>query len=479
MRVFFRRLMYLSHSILVSTFSLLLIVSGEVARAEPSVQELQKQLEQQEARIRQLESALNVHSSGSTKDASRQLSPSDKRVDGSQQAMSSDAGYNRGFYISDKDQEESFSLKMNGRMQFRYTGFSPKESLFRFDNGKTGSQAAVNDFEIERGRLEFSGHILKPQLKFYLNLDFDTDDNHDAKAHDFWFQYQFNSAFSLYAGKAFVPGSREWIDGSTTTHLVDRSMATSFFRPDRSLGIWAIGEAFDGAYYRAMISNGFKTTDLERADVDEKFTYALSVWGEPIGEYGKGRADLTWHDNLALRLGASFTYSPVDVFKIGEPIGEASAVRLSDGTKINADDALGLGVSLRSYDIFLYALDLATKYRGWSINSEFYFRSLRNLQIVGGGNMDSVDDVGVSIDMGYFIVPSFLEGVARFSYVDGDRADASEYAAGLNYYVNGSHKNKFALDVTLLEDSPISSSGPNLFVGATGLLYRLQWQIAF
>lgn len=447
-------------------YCLAVVVPVQTAVAESEIEQLRTKLEQQEARIEQLERLLDKPVA------------SDKSED-NESSNTTEVGYNRGFSISEQQGDESFALKINGRMQFRYTGFSPKRSTYRFDNGTTGSQTSTNDFEIERGRLEFSGHMVRPELRFYLNLDFDTDDNHDVKAHDFWFQYEFDRALTVYAGKAFVPGSREWIDGSTTTHLVDRSMATSFFRPDRSLGIWVIGEPSDGFYYRAMVSNGFQTTDLEREDIDNKFTYALSLWGDLFGNYGKGAADLEWHENLAVRIGSSFTYSPIDVQKLGEPIGEASAVRLSDGTKLSAEGALGAGVNVRSYDLFLYAVDLAAKYRGWSVNSEFYYRSIEDVMSDTGLALDTFDDMGFTVDTGYFFVQSLLEGVLRFSYVDGDLSDAAEYAAGVNYYVHGTHKNKFSFDVTMLEDTPISSSGPNLFVGATGLLYRLQWQVAF
>jgi hypothetical protein len=388
-------------------------------------------------------------------------------------------GYKKGFFIKHKNNEDKFKLKINGRMQFRYTGFSRKDSTYTFSDGTTGQQANLSDFEIERGRLEFKGHMFDPAFQFYLNLDFDTDDNHDVKAHDFWFNYVFNDAFTLYAGKAFVPGSREWIDGSTTTHLVDRSMATSYFRPDRSLGIWAIGEALPGVNYRAMVANGFKTTDLEREDEDTQFTYAATVWGDVLGDYGSGRADLSHHEELAVRLGGSFTYSPIDDSELGDPIGEADAVRLSNGVKLSAPGALAAGVTVDQYDIFLYAVDLSMKYRGWSMNSEAYYRSIESIKGQGGEILGSYADKGAYVDIGYFLIPQHLEAVARVSHIDGDIADSTEYAGGLNYYINGTHKNKLTLDVTRLDDSPVSSSGPNYFVGATGVLYRLAWQVAF
>ena len=52
----------------------------------------------------------------------------------------------------------------------------------------------------------------------------DTDDNHRAVAQDFWFNYRFNDLVDLHVGKAFVPGSREWLDGALKMRLGDRSL---------------------------------------------------------------------------------------------------------------------------------------------------------------------------------------------------------------------------------------------------------------
>lgn len=387
--------------------------------------------------------------------------------------------YSKGYLIKTGTEEKPFDIKINGRMQFRYNGFARKNREYTFDDGKKGEQNNRNDFEIERGRLEFSGHIGDPNLEYYINLDFDTDDNHDVKAHDFWVNYVFSDEFDLYVGKAFVPGSREWLEGSTTTHLSDRSLATSFFRPDRSLGVWATGEVLDGLNYRAMVSNGFSTTDLESEDVDTQFTYAVSTWGDLIGEYGKGRADLEYHQEAAVRVGSSFTYSPITANQDAEPVAEADAVRLSNGTRLDATGALADGVTVSEYDIFLYAVDLGYKYRGFSVNSEAYYRAIENIKADAGLADNNYSDMGVYVDTGYFLLPKTLEAVVRYSLIDGDISDSYEYAGGFNYYINNAHSNKLTFDVTKIDDSPVSNSGPNYRVGDTGVLYRVQWQVAF
>lgn len=434
-------------------------VTAAAAAQTASQADLEARMEAQSERIERLEQAL------------------DEAVS-KQRVFPPDVKFDEGTRRVDPEKESLFRMKVGGRMQARYTGFSRSDRNYDFGNGSTGTQENLNDFEIERGRLEFSGIALDPDLHFYLNLDFDTDDNHDVKAHDFWVNYEVDEAFDLHVGKAFVPGSREWLDGSTSTHLADRSLATSFFRPDRSLGIWAIGD-LGVLKYHAMVANGFNTTDLEREDMDNDFTYAASIWSDVVGEYGKGRADLEYHDELAVRVGSSFTYSPVSANADSEPVGEADAVRLSNGLRLDSTGALAPGVTVSEYDIYLYAVDFSAKLLGFGLNSEAYYRDIQNIQGDGVIGLDSYADKGAYVDIGYFVIARKLEPVLRYSIVDGAYGNSHEYAGGINYYINETHLNKLTLDVAYLEDSGVDSSGPNYLVGQDGTLYRLQWQVGF
>ena len=388
--------------------------------------------------------------------------------------------YDGGFVIRPFDKEKDpYELKVRLRMQFRYVGFSRDIRTWTDNAGVTRPVDPRSDFEIERGRLEFAGFFLDPKLHYYINIDADTDDNHDAKFHDFWINYVFSDAFDLYIGKAFVPGSRDWLNGSTRTHLADRSMATTFFRPDRSLGVWAIGEPLEGLHYRAMIGNGFDTTDFEPEDIDNRFMYSGSVWWEPLGDFGKGYADLEYHDSLVVQVGNSFTFAAQKPFDDGTPRREQFYAQLSDGTRLVDPGALAPGVTVNAFDTFLYAIDLAAKYRGWSINGEYFFRWLNDFGTVGGPIPHSqLYDHGFYVDCGVMLIEKKLEVVGRISTVNGLLGDAWEYAAGVNWYVNGKHSNKLTADISFLDGNPSSNSGPNYVPGQDGILFRVQWQIA-
>jgi phosphate-selective porin len=193
------------------------------------------------------------------------------------------ATYRKGFLFEAVDQDSlPFALQVNGRMQGRYTGFS----------GSGTGQVSRNHFEIERGRLEFRGQMYDPKLRYFMNLDADTDDNHDVKFHDFWVNYDFDKSFRLYFGKQKVASGEIWLQASTNMRFADRDVATTFFKADRTVGLRADGVwgAQDEHYYQFLVGNGNRSTDLTAGNVDDIFLFSLIHWTDLFGPLGPGLA---------------------------------------------------------------------------------------------------------------------------------------------------------------------------------------------
>ena len=70
--------------------------------------------------------------------------------------------------------------------------------------------------------------------------------------------YKFGEALHLNIGVSKVPGTREWTESYRWHFGVDRSMATTFFRPSVSPGMYAYGKLGDNVRYSAAIVNGVK-----------------------------------------------------------------------------------------------------------------------------------------------------------------------------------------------------------------------------
>jgi len=390
-------------------------------------------------------------------------------------------GYKSGFRISPRDKEKiPFELKINGRLQFRWNAFQRDTETFTNRLGTT-DVVSRNDFEIERARLEFKGFAIDPRLKYYFNLDADTDDNHDVIFHDFWFDYDVSDNATLRIGKAKVPSSYEWLESSTSTRFADRSLSTTFFRADRSLGLWLLGETDRGLNYQLAVTNGFASTDLEPEDVDNNFTYTGLFYADPLGDVGKGYSDLEFHAKPVVRLGTSVSFTNHNPLDDGSPNLEQNFARVSDGARLVTTGAIGPGLTVNEFDQYSLSAFVTGKWRGFSFNAEYYARWLQNFGTIEGPapSLDQLFDSGFYTDIGFFLVPSVLEVNGRISRIEGIFGESWEYAAGCNWFYDKSHKSKVTLDATVLDGAPTGSSSPNFEVGQDGILYRLQYQLAF
>ena len=160
---------------------------------------------------------------------------------------------------------------------------------------------------------------------------------------------------------------------------VPRDARNHVFRPDRSVGVWAIGEVAENLWYRAMAANGFNAADLRFDQLDQDLVYSVSTWYEPLGDFGRGWSDVEGRDAPVVRIGNSFTFGTSNGDSRGVPIQERNFLRLSDGSR-PTDGELAPGLTIDRFDRFLYAVDLGWKYRGWSMDGEYYFRWIDDLQ---------------------------------------------------------------------------------------------------
>ena len=152
-------------------------------------------------------------------------------------------GYDRGFAIAPVDPEQTpFSLKFNFQNQLRYTGFARDVKSWTDSAGNVNPVTNRSNFELPRGRLVFSGMALVPEFNYNVNIDYNTVTSNSINFRAFWLSYRFSRALEIFAGQNKVAGSREWLNSSMDTLGVDRSLATTFFRPSLSQGVWMTGE---------------------------------------------------------------------------------------------------------------------------------------------------------------------------------------------------------------------------------------------
>ncbi|QDT64136.1 Phosphate-selective porin O and P [Calycomorphotria hydatis] len=388
-------------------------------------------------------------------------------------------GFDHGFYLKSLERDPAFKLRVNGRLQQRYTAFLSRQAVYVDNGGNVFPRPDRNDFEMERARLEFHGNVYDPRLKFLMIIDGDTDEAATLAFLMYYFEYEFDPAIIFGMGRQKVAVSREWMNSSKDMPLVDRSMATTFFRPGFSDGIWLHGEPTEGLFYRAMLTNGLNTAGLTPGQVDNNIVPSLSVWWEPLGTYGPDYSDLEYHECPVIRVGGGLSYAVEDVVQTPDVIpNELTVVRLSDGTRLVEDGALAPGVNVNGFNVGLLSLDAAYKHQGLSLWGEYYIRTVSDIVATGPIPINRLFQHGFVVGGGYFILPKELEVAARYSVVYGDFGTGHEYAGGVNWYIYG-HDLKVQFDVTQLVQNPGQSSGPGFRAGDDGVMIRAQVQVAF
>lgn len=388
-----------------------------------------------------------------------------------------DVGYDNGIFVRLQDGDDSFELKTNLRTQFRVVSFSRNDDSWTDSAGIVRPVENRQVFDIERARLVLSGHAFTPQFKYFWQMDGDTDSRHVVALLDGWVAWHFSDAFEVQVGKRKVPGSRNWMLGAFDTRLADRPFSNEFFRPSRTTGIWLVGDPTGSTHYELMLGQGYNTEGLTPSETGDDFAAGGTAWWNVIGNYGPARpTDFEFHDDLAVRVGSSWVSSIEGT--PGRQLEEADFLRLTDGTRLTDPGALAPGATVQSFDVTLLAIDAAFKYRGWSANGEYFWRSVTDLK----ANLP-VPDVGLQqgfyVEGGCFVLPQQLELNSQVAFVTGKQGSTTSFAAGFSYYPRKSQFLKLTVDATCIDGSPVNSTGSDILVGDDGVLIRTQFQAQF
>lgn len=371
-----------------------------------------------------------------------------------------------------------FDFRLNAWFQTRYVNFNPTEASWK---NRAGVKKAVNPqnyFEIERTRFSATGHIGDEKLTYLVIFDGDSDDDGDGmKLLDYYLAYEFDRAFTLHAGKFRMPGSREWITlARDLQDQLDRSMATTLFRPDRSVGIWATGQ-IDTLHYRTMIGDGFNTPQFRPSQLDDLFAYSESMWWEPLGDFGTSTIDFEQREKAAIRLGHSYTFAPTRTFS-KTPSTEAESIRLTDGSLLTDPDILGKKSQVTAFDIHVLSVDAGVKYRGSHAQFEYFLRSIENIRGTGNLARGSIMETGYFINVGTFVLPKRLEVSARLSQAFGIKT-ATVASGAINLFPFRSVNQRLTFGLDWLDHNPVSNSGANYRAGDSGWQFNVQFMAGF
>ncbi len=369
-----------------------------------------------------------------------------------------------------------FELKLNHVSQFKYTNTVGVDHTYTDHLGNEHDVLRRNDVQLTRDVFYFSGFVFDRNLDFNI-LVYTSSADLTASAAGY-IGYVFNKMIALRAGFFSLPSVRSFTGNYPFFQGTDRSMATNYFRPGFTQGVWINGELFPHINYIAMIGNSLNTLNIAANKIDFNFAYSASVWFD-WNDFGKDWIDYVHHQSPSLRIGTAFTFAREDrLSDLAVESPENNSTYMSDGQLLFGTGTLAPGVTVSLDNFYLWAIDGGIKYRGLAFNTEFYLRWLNDFTADGPLPISSMFDWGFDASLGYFVARS-AQPYIRSSFVRGPFATAVEGAVGAQLFPFHTRQAWFALEVIGIKNSPYQSVLYVYSSGQTGVLVPAEFILRF
>src|SRR5215217_5154407 len=308
--------------------------------------------------------------------------------------------------------------------------------------GNTKNIQRRQDMQLLKLQIKFLGWILNPKMRYFLYA-WTSNANQGQGAQVVLagnLQYTFNKYLTLGGGIRSLPGTRS-VEGNFPFWLnVDsRHIADEFMRPSYTSGVWATGNVTDRLKYQVMVGNNLSTLGVPASRIDNGLnTFSNALIWFPTGDFEKGFSGQGWgdfehHDKFSTRL--AFHYTRSDENKESQPSAdqfENTQIRLSDGTVIFTPDIFGKGVTVTDVRYQMSTIDGGFKYKGYSVEGEYYMRWLDNFRGTNTELIPSQFDQGFQIQGTAMVVPKTLQAYVGHSRVFGNYGSPYDVRFGTN-----------------------------------------------
>jgi hypothetical protein len=343
------------------------------------------------------------------------------------------------------------------------------------------------DVQLNKFFLPFSGWFLDPSFRYYLYVWSSNPSQGDPAqvvgAGNL--SYTFARQLTLGAGITSLPSVRS-TEGQFPYWLGvdDRLIADEFFRGSYTSGVWIKGELATKLKYMAMLGNNLSTLGVSASQLDATLdtTSLMLAWMPTTGEFGylSTFGDYDHHENVATRLGVHWTRSTEDKqAQPGTDSIENSQIRLTDGSVVFTPDLFGAGITVDQVDYEMSSLDAGIKYRGLSLEAEYYWRTLSEFRGIGTGDLDDVDDHGLQLQASGMAIRDVLQLYGGYSEIRGRYGDGSEVRAGANWYPFAKRGVRANVEWLELTDCPVGYTAVPYPVGGNGNVWHLNLEMNF
>jgi hypothetical protein len=355
--------------------------------------------------------------------------------------------------------------------------------------------------------------LFNPDFKYLIQVGFETAENAQTPGSANLLDYYFTSThfplFNVQAGQYRVFFNRTQINSTASMQFAERASVQDAFTANglnrRDIGITIMNddEVYPVNYYLGVFNgagplfNRYGAYNSEEVTVNcpggqtggnpfpspatcptntrnlnsnfrneiDKLMYVGRLQWNVMGRPGYAEGDLAYSETPQVAVGGGLAYNPgintsSDNAFVGIDLANMN-YRRQLATFGNARQ-LGWGV----INFTTYAFDAVYKYRGFSLQGEWYFKNIERtfkgspcLQTVGTGGPCTAfapgllgNATGWYIASGYYLIPRKLEVAARYSYWDPDTNASGdlikEFDASINWFPFGSYDYSVMLTYT-------------------------------
>jgi hypothetical protein len=353
--------------------------------------------------------------------------------------------------------------------------------------GKEHTIQRRQDIQLQKFFAPFSGWFLTPKMRYYLYVWSSNPSQGDpaqvvGAGNLTW---SFNRFVSVGVGITSLPTVRS-TEGQFPYWLGvdDRLIADEFFRGSYTSGVWLKGELHTKVKYQAMFANNLSTLGVSASQIDNRLdTQSYSIaWMPTTGEFGLWNTfgDYDEHQNVATRLGVHYSHSLEE--KQSQPGTEGienSQIRLSDGSIIFTPDLFGPGITVNEVDWRMMSIDAGAKYKGLSLEGEYYWRWLSNFAGANTGGIPNITDNGYQVQASGMAVPKVLQLYVGASQIFGQYGDQWEVRGGENWYLMKERGIRLNGEWMYVNRSPVGYTAYPYPVGAKGTVFHINLEMNF
>jgi Protein of unknown function (DUF3011) len=343
------------------------------------------------------------------------------------------------------------------------------------------------DIQLAKFFAPFAGWFLTPKMRYYLYVWSSNASQGDPAqvVGGGNLSYVFNRFITVGGGITSLPTVRS-TEGQFPYWLgVDgRMIADEFFRGSYTNGVWLKGDLFQKLKYNAMFATNLSILGVSASQIDNKMdtqSFALQ-WLPTTGEFGLYGTfgDYDYHEKVATRVGVHWSHSLEDKQSQPNTNGiENSQIRLTDGSIVFTPDLFGKGITVNNVDYKMTSVDAGIKYKGLSLEGEYYWRSLTNFTGVNTGGIPDISDTGYQLQSSAMAVKDVLQLYLNGSQIFGDYGDPSEVRVGANWYFMKERGLRLNGEYIHVNHSPVGYTAYPMPVGANGNIFHVNLELNF